>query len=151
MINSLCKKSLVSYERKSPVEHVLLRPGMYIGQVELVTTETWLYNTKEKKMIKEHIQYSPALLKIFDEILVNAADNRQRDKTMSLVEIAIRNCVGGDLEISVKNDILGKPKIIIKGKSLKIVLKMLNTKRFRTYLSLSDEDEYAIATILTVI
>ena len=54
-------------------------------------------------------------------------------------------------EISVKNDILGKPKIIIKGKSLKIVLKMLNTKRFRTYLSLSDEDKYAIATILTVI
>ena len=55
------------------------------------------------------------------------------------------------LEISVKNDILGKPKIIIKGKSLRIVLKILNTKKFYTYLSLSDEDKYAIATILTAI
>ena len=54
-------------------------------------------------------------------------------------------------EISVKNDILGKPKIIIKGKSLRIVLKILNTKKFYTYLSLSDEDKYAIATILTAI
>lgn len=33
--------------------------------------------------------YNPALLKIFDEILVNAADNRQRVPDMSRIHVSI--------------------------------------------------------------
>ena len=33
----------------------------------------------EGKLAKRQISYVPALYKIFDEILVNAADNKQRD------------------------------------------------------------------------
>lgn len=40
-------------------------------------------------MEKSILKYSPALLKIFDEILINAADNKQRDKKMSLIDVNI--------------------------------------------------------------
>lgn len=64
------------YERKTPHEHVLLRPGMYLGQIEPSVVETWVINDKLNIMEKKPLRYSPALAKIFDEILVNAADNR---------------------------------------------------------------------------
>ena len=35
------------------------------------------------------IQYVPGLYKIFDEILVNAADNFQRDKSMNMIQVEI--------------------------------------------------------------
>lgn len=70
------------YERKTPLEHVLLRPGMYVGQVECTKADVWVFDPKKNngngQMLKKKVEYSPALLKIFDEILVNAADNRHR-------------------------------------------------------------------------
>lgn len=36
-----------------------------------------------------NISYVPGLYKIFDEILVNAADNYQRDTTMNLIKVSI--------------------------------------------------------------
>lgn len=73
-----------AYERKTPHEHVLLRPGMYVGQIEASPIDTWVYNDSSPPgadggpfMEKRALLYSPALLKIFDEILVNAADNLQ--------------------------------------------------------------------------
>ena len=38
----LATKSAEVYERKTPLEHVLLRPGMYIGSVESVKTPLWV-------------------------------------------------------------------------------------------------------------
>jgi len=64
-------------------------------------------------MEKAILKYSPALLKIFDEILINAADNKQRDKKMSLIDVNIKetklpNKQKG-LKISVRNDGKGIP------------------------------------------
>lgn len=81
---------------------------MYVGQVEIATTETWVFDKEKKMMKKETIRYSPALLKIFDEILVNAADNRRRDPKMSVIKVSI-SMVGNELEISVENDGIGIP------------------------------------------
>ena len=62
---SLKTRSLAEiYERKSPVEHVLLRPGMYIGEVEFKSSETWVYNNNIGAMEKQIISYSPALIKV---------------------------------------------------------------------------------------
>ena len=36
------------------------------------------------------ITYVPGLYKIFDEILVNAADNKQRDSSMNLIKVLFR-------------------------------------------------------------
>ncbi|NXG58088.1 TOP2A topoisomerase, partial [Hemiprocne comata] len=35
------------------------------------------------------VTFVPGLYKIFDEILVNAADNKQRDKSMSCIKVSI--------------------------------------------------------------
>jgi len=40
-------------------------------------------NSRSQKIILRNINYVPGLYKIFDEILVNAADNYQRDHSMT--------------------------------------------------------------------
>lgn len=77
------------YQKKSQLEHILLRPDTYIGSVEHTTELMWVINRETKKMYQKEISFVPGLYKIFDEILVNAADNKQRDKTMSCIKIDI--------------------------------------------------------------
>jgi hypothetical protein len=96
------------YSKKTPLEHVLLRPGMYVGPVErLPPNHCWVldpipqpYFSSKAKTQKEtatgysmaHKEYGlvPALIKIFDEILVNASDNRLRNpKTCTLLDVRI--------------------------------------------------------------
>ena len=77
----------VVYERKSPIEHILLRPDTYIGSIEKVTQSMWVIN--KGVFINKNIEFVPGLYKIFDEIVVNAADHRQRDRTMTDIHIFI--------------------------------------------------------------
>ena len=100
------------YERKTPHEHVLLRPGMYIGQVAPSASDAWVYNSEAKAMVKKSLHYSPALLKLFDEILVNAADNAQRKERMSKIDVNIVELEDGGVELSIRND--GKVIPIVK-------------------------------------
>ncbi|PRP88044.1 hypothetical protein PROFUN_04472 [Planoprotostelium fungivorum] len=99
-----------TYQRKTPVEHVLLRPDTYIGGVDSIEMGVWLapLSTKEKLPISwtESAQYPPGLFKIFDEVLVNAADNRQRDSSMQNIHVEIDSKKG---IISVFNDGRGIP------------------------------------------
>lgn len=46
------------------------------------------------EMVYKNVSYTPGLYKIFDEILVNAADNKVRDPTMDTLRVDI-NPVGG--------------------------------------------------------
>lgn len=68
------------YQRKTPVEHVLLRPDSYVGSTQRTTQELWVLSAQSghPKAVLRECGYVPALYKIFDEILVNAADNKQR-------------------------------------------------------------------------
>jgi DNA topoisomerase II len=75
------------YQKKSQLEHILLRPDTYIGSVEKHTQSLWVY--KGGEMVYGPVMYVPGLYKIFDEILVNAADNKQRDPTMDSVKVDI--------------------------------------------------------------
>lgn len=77
------------YQKKSQLEHILLRPDTYIGSVEPVTELMWVYCQETGSMIQREITYVPGLYKIFDEILVNAADNKQRDEKMDCIKINI--------------------------------------------------------------
>ncbi|CAM9541852.1 unnamed protein product [Chrysoparadoxa australica] len=117
------------YERKTPIEHVLLRPGMYVGSVEATTTNTWIWSRSTRQgadasasdsnsaddlrqyMRREDIEYTPALIKLFDEILVNAADNIHRDKAQTYIKVEIGKEEGekGRHYISVRNDGRGIP------------------------------------------
>jgi DNA topoisomerase-2 len=62
------------YQKKSQLEHILLRPDTYIGSVEEQKQEMWIY--ENEKIVKKEISFVPGLYKIVDEILVNAADNK---------------------------------------------------------------------------
>ena len=57
------------YQKKSQLEHILLRPDTYIGSVELLQQEMWIWDFEHEKMVKKEISFVPGLYKIFDEIL----------------------------------------------------------------------------------
>ncbi|AQK54494.1 DNA topoisomerase 2 [Zea mays] len=92
------------YQKKTQLEHILLRPDTYIGSVEKHTQTLWVY--EDGAMVNRSVTYVPGLYKIFDEILVNAADNKQRDPKMDAlrVEIDVDGC-----SISVYNNGDGIP------------------------------------------
>ena len=73
------------YQKLSQIEHILKRPGMYIGPVEPSSQLTWVYNKSKNKMIQKNIKYSPGLYKLFDEILMNALDETTRDSSLKLI------------------------------------------------------------------
>nr|XP_033774214.1 DNA topoisomerase 2-alpha isoform X2 [Geotrypetes seraphini] len=67
----------------------------------------WVYDEDEGLSCRD-VTFVPGLYKIFDEILVNAADNKQRDKSMSCIKVTI------DVEnnsISVWNNGKGIPVV----------------------------------------
>ncbi|CAM8927292.1 unnamed protein product [Rhodiola kirilowii] len=76
-----------TYQKKTQLEHILLRPDTYVGSIEKHTQSLWIHENDE--MVYRSISYVPGLYKIFDEILVNAADNKQRDPSMSSVKVVI--------------------------------------------------------------
>ncbi len=77
-----------SVQKLTHIEHVLKRPDSYVGPVELGTEPYWILNGE--KFSKKNLKYSPALLKIFDEILVNAIDrNSLHPKQVSSISVAI--------------------------------------------------------------
>ncbi|XP_065507105.1 DNA topoisomerase 2-alpha [Caloenas nicobarica] len=95
------------YQKKTQLEHILLRPDTYIGSVELVTQQMWVFDEGVGLNCRD-VTFVPGLYKIFDEILVNAADNKQRDKNMSCIKVTI------DVEnntISVWNNGKGIPVV----------------------------------------
>ena len=63
------------YQKKTQLEHILLRPDTYIGSVERVEQEMWIWDIQAEKMVKKNIKYVPGLFKIFDEILGNLTFN----------------------------------------------------------------------------
>ncbi|XP_035768053.1 DNA topoisomerase 2-alpha [Neolamprologus brichardi] len=76
------------YQKKTQLEHILLRPDSYIGSVEPVTQQMWVFD-EDAGLNCRDVTFVPGLYKIFDEILVNAADNKQRDKGMSCIKVNI--------------------------------------------------------------
>jgi DNA topoisomerase-2 len=77
-----------SVQKLTHIEHVLKRPDSYVGPVELGTEPYWILDGE--KFSKKNLKYSPALLKIFDEILVNAIDrNSLHPKHVSSISVAI--------------------------------------------------------------
>ncbi|VDP92511.1 unnamed protein product [Echinostoma caproni] len=77
------------YQKKTQLEHILLRPDSYIGSTVKTTQMMWVLDEEQGCMVNREVTFSPGLYKIFDEILVNAADNKVRDPTMSCIKVDI--------------------------------------------------------------
>ena len=95
------------YQKKTQLEHILLRPDTYIGSVETMGSVLWvLDDDNDEKFVCRNVNYVPGLYKIFDEILVNAADNYHRDKRMDTIKVTINT---SGKSISVWNNGKGIP------------------------------------------
>ena len=116
------------YQKKSQLEHILLRPDTYIGSVQTVTEQMWVWEEGKPagepgedgtpgtpatagSMARRDTTYVPGFYKIFDEILVNAADNKQRDPKMDTIKIEIKP---EENLISVMNNGKGIPVVMHK-------------------------------------
>jgi DNA topoisomerase-2 len=95
------------YQKKTPIEHILLRPDTYIGSLVRTKQMQWIYQVTQRTVQQRECSYVPGLYKIFDEIVVNAADHKQRDPTnMTTIRVDIDAKEG---IISVFNDGAGIP------------------------------------------
>ncbi|KAH7659032.1 DNA topoisomerase type IIA protein [Dioscorea alata] len=95
-----------TYQKVTQLEHILLRPDTYIGSIEKHTQDLWVFEKPKitvdaaedlaapsgddkETMVHRKVTFVPGLYKIFDEILVNAADNKQRDPSMDCLRVEI--------------------------------------------------------------
>ena len=116
------------YQKKTQLEHILLRPDTYIGSVQKVTEPMWVWEENRPaaasgddspvkssgvggQIIRKEITYVPGFYKIFDEILVNACDNKQRDSKMDTIKIEVKP---EENLISVWNNGKGIPVVMHK-------------------------------------
>jgi DNA topoisomerase-2 len=105
------KSATEQYQKLTQLEHIIKRPDTYIGSVERTEEQLWVFNSETSQMEMRRVSFVPGLYKIFDEILVNAADNKQRDPSMKIIKVVVDRAKG---EISVENDGDGIPVEIHK-------------------------------------
>lgn len=75
------------YKKLTDVEHVLLRPSMYVGSVKAHTGSHFLYDGKE--IIRSIATYNPGFLKLFDEIISNSVDEHRRNKSLNEIKVTL--------------------------------------------------------------
>ena len=67
------KTDLNKYQKKSDKQHILDNPDTYIGSVELIESNEFIF--LENNILKKQITYNPGLYKLFDEGIVNCRDH----------------------------------------------------------------------------
>ena len=79
------------YDKKTQREHVLLRPGMYIGSTTAEETEMWVYNRSAQQVEKRTLTLPEAVQRCFYEAISNASDAviRSRERGFDPKEIVV--------------------------------------------------------------
>ncbi len=105
------------YKKLSQIEHVLKRPGMYIGDIKNTTSENWIL---EDSVMTEKIgEWNPGIYKLFDEIITNASDEAQRNSSVTEIKItfnedsfSVYNNSGIPIEILPEHGDIYVPELI---------------------------------------
>ena len=102
------------YQQKTDKEHILDNPDTYIGSVEIIESNQFIFSTNEedlKSTIKEkQIQYVPALFKLFDEGIVNCRDHAIRmekavaEKVENSIPVSYIDVIIQENSITMLND-----------------------------------------------
>ena len=91
------KKIEDKYKKLDDIDHVLARPGMYVGSIKPHTANKWVL--EEGKMTQRELTYNPGFLKIFDEIVTNSVDESKREGTrLNTIKVSVNKLNG---EVSV--------------------------------------------------
>ena len=89
-----------TYIKLSPIEHILKKPGMYIGDIDFRSDKQFIYI--KDQIIQKDINWSPGLYKIVDELIVNSYDQSIRDSTLTIISAEIN-----ELSFSIFNNGVG--------------------------------------------
>lgn len=76
------------YKLLDEIQHVLLRPGMYIGSTKPHDSTEFLQN-EEGRYQRYDIQYNPGFLKLFDEIVSNSVDESKRNPKLNQIHVTV--------------------------------------------------------------
>ena len=68
-----------NYAQSTELEHIHNQTGMYLGTKEVSMCSEYVFDEKTKKITKQIVEISPAALKCFDEIIVNAIDQNTKN------------------------------------------------------------------------
>lgn len=138
------------YKKYELREHIYNIPDTYIGSVNPITTDLYIYDDKTKKMEMKNITYVPGLLKIFDEVIVNAIDHsvrlmieeskgKENIKHLKNIKVNIDKKSG---VISIMND--GNGIDVIQHESYKIYVPELITGTLLTSTNYDHKEEKII-------
>jgi DNA topoisomerase-2 len=88
------------YQRKTDKQHILDNPDTYIGSVDNVDADMWVYDDEAGGIVLRDIHYNPGLYKLFDEGIVNC-----RDHVVRMIKSTAKDkkCVT-HIEISISDD-----------------------------------------------
>lgn len=91
-----------TFKKLNEIEHILRRPNRYLGNIKIEPRETYLINSSGQVEWRT-VNYSPAFLKIFDEIITNSADfsKRPEGKHLNRIDVEINRDTG---EISITDN-----------------------------------------------
>ena len=108
MVKSSDQDLAQQYQRKTDKQHILDNPDTYIGSVENVDSQMWVFEDATKKIVLKDIEYIPGLYKLFDEGIVNCRDHVIRMIQSNAIDkkfvTYIDTTIGEDGVITMSND-----------------------------------------------
>jgi DNA topoisomerase-2 len=74
------------YQQKTDLEHIKDNPDTYIGSIENVDAQMWIFDDTKNRIVLRDIEYIPGLYKLFDEGIVNCRDHVVRMIQSTMLE-----------------------------------------------------------------
>ena len=90
----------LQYQQKTDKQHILDNPDTYIGSVENVDAQMWVYDNATNQIVQREIEYIPGLYKLFDEGIVNCRDHVVRMIQSTMIEKKFVTCI----ETTIQDD-----------------------------------------------
>jgi len=91
------------YQQKTDRQHILDNPDTYIGSIDEIDSNIWIFNSTDNKIVEKNIKYIPGLFKLFDEGIVNC-----RDHVVRMNQAVINNVANAIpvtyIDITIKED-----------------------------------------------
>lgn len=127
------------YQSMTEIEHVIHKPGMYIGSCQLIESDMFIADiaSDSPKIVKKKIMFSAGLERIYEEILLNAFDQTVREGTgCTEIHVDIDQAKG---MISVMNNGNGIP--IVKKEELGCYIPEMLFGQLRTSSNYDDSED----------
>lgn len=127
------------YKAMSDIEHVLFRPGMYVGSTKKELQNGYLYNINKESFEEVEYHVVPAMLKVVDEIISNSCDEFRRKDNLGLTRLSVEvSSTGGFIKVADNGGIA-----VVRHKEADCWLPEFIFGRLRTSSNYDDEEDRA--------